>query len=68
MVSLMNTNMTDTCTINEAILEMEGIVIKCTQAIFHLRALEAHGVQIVDKLTLEPVVPDNVVLMPERRH
>lgn len=61
-------NETDTCTIREALQEMEGIIIKCTQAIYHLRELEAHGVQLVDKLTLEPVVPDNVVLMPERRH
>lgn len=61
-------NETDTCTINEALREMEGIVIQCTKAIFHLRELEAHGVQIVDKITLEPVIPDNVVLMPERRH
>lgn len=61
-------NETDTCTINEAIREMEGIILQCTAAIHHLRALEVHGVQIVDKITLEPVVPDNVVLMPERRH
>ena len=59
--------MKDTMTIEEAFEIESRLYWEAHQACNRLKELYEHGVRLVDRSTLEPVVPDNVVVLAEHR-
>ena len=54
----------DTVLLEDLIKDIYSSAVGAMLEVHRLRALQEHGVKLVDKNTHEPVIPNNVVILP----